>query len=165
MDYKTASSLPELNRYREGKNLQLYLYMMSLLGDPQHMIERETGGEPAFAAITYRAAVTSLEKQTNFRDDASLSALIDKKKVSNDLFLDDPEVKNALSHSARMFKKNSAMIAEENFDALRTEVEEAVIRIAGEMCSGKAAAVPSDPRACQRCEYASVCRSRKRNDR
>ena len=176
-DYKTGTRSFDANDIEKGFCLQMPLYLLALCrGEhPQLASKLKIPANTVFrpAGVTYLSSAIGTEntdcKQSS--EDAMLNAL---HRLSREgLVISDPNVQNAMSLSGdkqivgggRSQKKRA--ISPEEFDQLFDTLEQTIVRIVGDMRSGKAEAIPHKHGArtpCDFCSFGAVCRSSKKSN-
>lgn len=171
-DYKTGRKTFKREDIKKGYCLQMPLYLLALCSGTHEALARrldlpaDTRFQPA--GVTYLSTAVGNENTPKLinKQEALASAAARLKREG--LLPDDAELLQAISRSKStailgtpQARKNK-LISREGFDELFGELSDTVTRIAGEMKSGSADAVPTEhggQTACKFCAYAAVCRA------
>lgn len=167
VDYKTGSKNFSFSDVRDGRGLQMLLYLFAL----EKYGKAELGPEEIVpAGVLYVPARNPVVDGERSMDEKELekkqSGLLRRKG----LVLDDPAVISAMEHSDGEFRflpisegrtKGDYLVTPERMARLGSYVTEALSRAAGEMAAGDIAADPfwHDPNhnACRWCDYRAAC--------
>ncbi len=182
IDYKTGSKEFSFEDIRQGKNLQLLIYLFALCRPDTEFARRlgcESGQAPIPAAAHYLSSAVSVKKLDSPLPPDEVLADAEARLSRSGIYRNDPEILHDLNSD---IKKNmlggvtvkngvfvgKGLVAPEGFDALRDELSDTVTRIAGAMRSGRADAAPISPElepACKYCKMSHICRSADRKIR
>lgn len=174
VDYKTGSRAFSPEDISRGFSLQMPLYLMALCRNKQPRLCKELGIDPDTmllpAGVTYLSSAIGSETTPTRKPHSEAMSDAVKRLARHGVVLDDPVVKNALSHkgnTAMVGGKTRAMTAlsPEGFSAIFDQLTDTVVRISGDMKSGRASAEPQthDTRVpCSVCRFAAVCRVAKK---
>ena len=174
VDYKTGSKKFHRDDVEIGINIQLLLYLFSVLrcppGDFREKLTGKTDGEVRAAGAIYlsaRPGETDADAPLS-REDAM--ALAEKNADRSGILTDDEQVLRAMEANLEGKyipyridnKRSNADLSPEEMDALEQTMLSSISRVGTEMCSGAAGAVPrvihsEDP--CKYCAMKEVCRA------
>ena len=171
IDYKSGSKVFKPSDLGEGKNLQMFLYLKSIVDTkkPEFLNEMgvENGGRLVPAGVIYvKTSMADTVLDNPFVDDTE--AVIEGLNKRQGMLLDDPASISAMSpnHLPTGAEKSGDInrYDEDGWQTLCKTIEESVVKIVGEMKSGRANANPSETGrfgSCVYCPYKAVCRSPK----
>lgn len=161
IDYKTGSSLPGFSDYSQGLNLQLYLYLFTMLYGNERQVSSLLGGTPSFGALAYRDVSTPVQSSENYRSEEEIFGYFRDNQKTKALISDDPDVRTALSRTGNSIPKKVEILAETEIESLYSDIRDTVVGIAREMTDGAAGAVPltDGGQPCGHCPFSSVCRA------
>ena len=173
VDYKTGSKDFSPTDLSEGRNLQMFLYLKSLI-DTEDKGFREsiglTDGERAIPAgvIYVRTSVDDVKLATP--DEAAEATALARSQVRSGMVIDDDEIIRAMGTRFTPVgtpdgeinpKAASLRYDEEGWDNLIKTVESSVISVAKGIKSGKLTAAPAltgKRSSCEFCDYKPICR-------
>ncbi len=176
VDYKTGAKEFSVSDIKEGLNLQLLIYIFTLCRKNTEF-SRELGCEPNKAPIPvaahYLSSALSVKKLDQPKDSEEILNDASERLSRSGIYRNDPELLFALNSDLKKNMlggitqkdgvfKGGGLLAPTEFDELAGELEKTVLRIAGEMRSGRADASPLSPsldRPCEYCKMKFVCRS------
>ena len=183
VDYKTGSKEFSLDDVRQGLNVQLLLYLFTLLKNSpetfKELMGMQKGGSLLPAGVMY---LTANIPPITIDEDLSTEEIKELAKgrlLRRGLLLKDPDILNAMNDQLdpaflgevkRSRAKGAddiglsgkALIDLDDFHALGEELEETIRGIATSMKRGDAQAKPplhKQQDACQYCDMRAVCRS------
>lgn len=156
VDYKTGPKKFSVNDIKNGLNLQLLIYLFTLcrkesaLADTLNVEEVLPAGASYLSASISSISYSSLPSDEKVIDDALSS-------INRSGFSVETRDTNA--------NKSTVDFSQDEFDSLRAELDETVIRIAEEMRSGDITALPliDGKSPCNFCKMAYVCRRAKKS--
>lgn len=162
IDYKTGNKTFSLSDIEEGKNLQLLIYIFSLMNcKSSHLFNNN---EPIPAGISYISANASKIKSLRYdSEEETIKAATSEIKRSG-LILDEDEVISAVSKSQNnrylmASARKKSTISRESLDIIYGQVCEILKSIGNEMLTGNANAIPKEGAdTCKYCPYSHVCR-------
>ena len=175
VDYKTGAKSFSPSDLAEGKNLQMFLYLKSILdSDKKEFLAsmNADGKRLKPAGVVYVKTAIS-DQKIDLPDDALAEEAVRSAQKREGMVLDDADVISAMGlkytplYSARTpdkipDSKRELMFTEQSLDTLMQDALGSVGKTADRMCSGDIRAVPKlhDGRTyCDSCEYKAVCRS------
>ena len=151
VDYKTGPKKFSVNDIKNGLNLQLLIYLFTLCRKESSLADTLNADELLPAGASYLSA--------------SLSSISYSSLPSDETVIDDALAsinRSGFTIDARDGSGNKSTVdfGEDEFDSLRSQLDETVIRIAEEMRSGEVSALPylDGKSPCNFCKMASVCR-------
>ena len=170
LDYKTGSKEFSVDDMKKGRNLQMFLYLKSILeSDKQKFKDAlgvNKGGKIIPAGVIYiKTALGDVSIDRN-SDEMALEA-VKNSQVREGMMLEGDYMENLFGEDYIPGKKKRGKgdefkYSEEGFGDIMGDVEASVIRIAEQMRSGKAEANPDldgKNSPCDWCEYKPVCRN------
>ena len=171
IDYKSGAKTFDPRELSEGKNLQMFLYLKSIVDTEKPEFLREMGvgegGRLVPAGVIYvKTSMRDKLLDTPFVDDTE--SVIDALNEREGMILDDEASISAMSvdHLPKGAEEEggSHRYDENGWAELCSTIEDSVVRIVGNMKSGKAASEPSARGKfgpCSYCPYKAVCRNPK----
>ena len=178
VDYKTGQKSFSPDDMAEGANLQMFLYLKSLIDSENARFKEragaEAGGRLIPAGVIYvKTAVGDVRIDTP--DDAAAVAAVKANQKREGMVLDDPEILSAMKlkytpvYSERTPDKIPAakekfLFSEEGFANIMNTVEGSVAEVADKMREGRIEAHPKQNKRqgslpCEYCEFKPICRS------
>jgi len=176
VDYKTGHKSFSPEDLDQGKNLQMFLYLQSILKTESEEFRKKLGvtgeGRIIPAGVIYVKTDVS-DKTVSLPDDALAREAVMSAQERQGMVLDDEDVISAMGlrytplYSPRYgdtvpAAKRNLLFSVEDFEALMEKVEDRVSEAASKMRSGRISATPSlDERgvyACSYCEFKPICR-------
>ncbi|MBO5207508.1 MAG: PD-(D/E)XK nuclease family protein [Clostridia bacterium] len=176
VDYKTGKKSFSPSDLDEGKNLQMFLYLQSILKTESDAFKERLGvtgkGRIIPAGVIYVKTDVS-DKTVPRPDDALAREAVMEAQARQGMVLYDEEIISAMGlrhtplYSARSKdkipdSKKELLFTEESFEELLEKVGKRVISAAEGMKSGRLDATPSKTEggvyACAYCEYKPICR-------
>ncbi len=149
IDYKTGSKKFDLNKFYNGLQMQLLVYLDALINNSENIVENQA--MPG-AILYFRIDDPILKSKGDLTEEEIKSEVLKELKLEG-LLLDDVKVVKAMdntlepgTHSliipANMKKagdlgKNKALITIEQFELLRKYVNEKMVEICQNMIEGK----------------------------
>ena len=174
IDYKTGSKAFSPDDIAEGINMQMFLYLESIVNTStpefRKRIGAEEGGELIPAGVIYaKTSIKDAIVKTSSDEDARIAAR--ELSTREGMVLDDdsslsamnprytplsyPETsKNAKANARRKYTK-------EGWDDICRSMKDAILSISGDMKSGNISASPKEIKGfnpCDRCKYRVICR-------
>lgn len=172
VDYKTGTKDFSLDDLKLGLNTQMLIYLFTLCARPSPALFGSDSA-PLPAGIVYLSSNIPTVELGDYTSDSEIISMAESALDRNGLLLHDEDILKAMNKDLSCdflagVKQNkngelsgSALTTAEEFEALRSEIEEVITSIAAEMRSGAANASPltigrSSP--CDYCEMKPVCR-------
>ncbi|MGM9642853.1 MAG: PD-(D/E)XK nuclease family protein [Eubacteriales bacterium] len=170
VDYKTGNKTFSISDISEGLNLQLLLYIFSLVQQKESAFAKSLGATPAIGGITYISAPQAKVKSARFssESEAYRSAVNEIKRSG--LIVDDESIIHATTHSGNSrylmsTSRKSSNISAAALEQLYMQVCDVLTDIGNAIASGEANARPKPgTKACTYCEYAKICRASKKDN-
>ena len=172
IDYKTGSKKFDLNKFYNGLQMQLLVYLDALINNSENIVENQA--MPG-AILYFRIDDPILKSKGDLTEEEIKSEVLKELKLEG-LLLDDVKVVKAMdntlepgTHSliipANMKKagdlgKNKALITMEQFKLLRKYVNEKMVEICQNMIEGKIDIEPCKENkniVCDYCNYSHIC--------
>ena len=169
VDYKSGKKAFDLSDVRHGLNIQMLLYLFALEREGAALFGREV----VPAGVMYLPARDVLVSQSRNVSPAALRAALDRELRRSGMVLDQPEVLQAMEHSAlesprflpltlgRDGSIAKGVASAEELGKLGQYVDKLLERIARELRQGNIDADPcgrgENDNACTYCEFASAC--------
>lgn len=172
IDYKTGSKKFDLNKFYNGLQMQLLVYLDALINNSESIIENQAMP----GAILYFKIDDPILKSKGDLSEAEIKEEVLKELKLEGLLLDDVKVIKAMDNSlepgmhsliipANMKKtgdlgKNKALITMEQFELLRKYVNEKMVEICQNMIEGKIDIEPCKENkniVCDYCNYSHIC--------
>lgn len=172
IDYKTGSKKFDLNKFYNGLQMQLLVYLDALINNSENIVENKA--MPG-AILYFRIDDPILKSKGDLTEEEIKSEVLKELKLEG-LLLDDVKVVKAMdntlepgTHSliipANMKKagdlgKNKALITMEQFELLRKYVNEKMVEICQNMIEGKIDIEPCKENkniVCDYCNYSHIC--------
>ena len=172
IDYKTGSKKFDLNKFYNGLQMQLLVYLDALINNSENIVENQA--MPG-AILYFRIDDPILKSKGDLTEEEIKSEVLKELKLEG-LLLDDVKVVKAMdntlepgTHSliipANMKKagdlgKNKALISIEQFELLRKYVNEKMVEICQNMIEGKIDIEPCKENkniVCDYCNYSHIC--------
>ncbi|MGU8365052.1 helicase-exonuclease AddAB subunit AddB [Clostridium perfringens] len=172
IDYKTDSKKFDLNKFYNGLQMQLLVYLDALINNSENIVENQA--MPG-AILYFRIDDPILKSKGDLTEEEIKSEVLKELKLEG-LLLDDVKVVKAMdntlepgTHSliipANMKKagdlgKNKALITMEQFELLRKYVNEKMVEICQNMIEGKIDIEPCKENkniVCDYCNYSHIC--------
>lgn len=173
LDYKSGSKEFDSRKLKEGENLQMFLYLKSIIDttdkDFLGSMGVEDGGRLIPAGVIYvKTSMKDKELSSPFIDDTE--TVISELNERQGMLLDDPKNIDAMSEDY-LPKKAEKTGAAHRYDgsgwiSLCQDVEQAVRNLVSGMKSGSSSATPLKTGkfgSCTFCPYKPICRSPKLN--
>ena len=178
VDYKTGHKVFSPDDMAEGANLQMFLYLKSLIDTEKEKFKESVGvgegGRLIPAGVIYVKTAVS-DVRISLPDDALAEETVKSNQKREGMVLNDPEVLSAMRlkytpvYSERTpdkvaSTKEKFLFTEESFGEIMETVESSVVSVADRMRSGRIEAVPkqsgsSSSLPCEYCEFKPICRS------
>ena len=172
IDYKTGSKKFDLNKFYNGLQMQLLVYLDALINNSENIVENQA--MPG-AILYFRIDDPILKSKGDLTEEEIKSEVLKELKLEG-LLLDDVKVVKAMdntlepgTHSliipANMKKagdlgKNKALITMDQFELLRKYVNEKMVEICQNMIEGKIDIEPCKENkniVCDYCNYSHIC--------
>lgn len=177
VDYKTGHKSFSPDDMAEGSNLQMFLYLKSLIETENASFKEKMGvgdgGRLIPAGVIYVKTAVS-DVRVDLPDDALAEETVKSNQKREGMVLGDPEILSAMRlkytpvYSERTpdkvpAAKEKLLFSEESFGDIMKTVEGSVADVADRMRQGKIEAHPkhkgSDSLPCEYCEFKPICRS------
>ena len=175
IDYKTGHKEFSPEDMSEGSNLQMFLYLKSLVESEKSMFREKLGvgeqGRLIPAGVIYvKTAVSDVRVDTP--DDSIAEETIKNAQGREGMILDDPDVISAMTlkytpvYSKRTpdkipDSKKKFLYTEEGWNQIMDTVEGAVSKVADGIRKGEIPATPKEQKGkspCEYCEFKPICR-------
>lgn len=172
IDYKSGNKKFDLNKFYNGLQIQLLVYLDALIKNSKEIINKQAYP----GAIFYFKLDDPIIKSDKKLDDNEISTEVLKKLKMDGLLLKDIKIVKAMDNElesgnysmiipANMVKgdklgKQDAMITMKQFDILREYVNEKILEICDLMISGNIDIKPckdKDLAVCEYCNYSHIC--------
>lgn len=172
IDYKTGFKKFDLNKFYNGLQMQLLVYLDALINNSENIVENQA--MPG-AILYFRIDDPILKSKGDLTEEEIKSEVLKELKLEG-LLLDEVKVVKAMdntlepgTHSliipANMKKagdlgKNKALITMEQFELLRKYVNEKMVEICQNMIEGKIDIEPCKENkniVCDYCNYSHIC--------
>ena len=167
VDYKTGKKSFDFADVEDGRGLQMLLYLFALSREGERVFGP---GEIVPAGVLYVPARTPLVDGERGMSEEDIQKSRDKLLRRQGLVLDEPEVLEAMEHTAGSYRflpiskgpyKHDYLISPEQMDALDKYITVALRRAAGELAAGNIDADPywhnADKNPCRWCDYRAAC--------
>ncbi len=177
VDYKTGKKSFSPENINDGKNLQMFLYLKSIIDTDSESFKKRVGvgegGRLIPAGVIYvKTSVKDVTVPTPDEKTAMDAARAAQKRegmvLSDSNVLEAMGLKHTPVYSARSASgisesKKKLLFDEDSFNTLMDTVKESVVRAADGILAGNASATPSggakNGRNCEFCEFKPICRS------
>ena len=176
VDYKTGAKKFSPEDISEGKNLQMFLYLKSIL-DSQNKSFKEKlgvkeGGRSIPAGVIYIKTAVG-DTRVDYPDDTLADKAVKAAQSREGMVLDNEESLSAmvLEYTPIMDKrkpdkvsdsKRKYLFTEESFEEIMNDAMDAVTTIAEGITGGNIKASPAEEKGgtrCESCEFKPICRS------
>ena len=174
IDYKTGAKTFDPAEISEGKNIQMFLYLDSIISSKKEDFTKRIGASElplAPAGVIYVKTAVSDAKVSTPTDEAAQQAVMAAQEREG-MVIDDPDVIAAMGlrytplynpkKPTEINKKaEKFLFTEAGFAAIMQEVRSAAGKMADEMARGNACATPranGKKSPCDWCEFKPVCR-------
>ncbi|MDD2648488.1 MAG: exodeoxyribonuclease V subunit gamma [Eubacteriales bacterium] len=156
IDYKSGKTVLDIDAIEDGRQLQLYLYLLSALQNDKTA--------PAGAAYVY---LDDPFVELSTMDDAEIEKQIKKKLQSSGVFIKDAELMREMGQDVKggsdtLKSTMRVLYLEKNeMNSLLEKVKSKAQQLSSAILSGKIPIAPfrsGDRTACDNCPYRSVCR-------
>ena len=179
VDYKTGKKVFSLEDIKHGLNVQMLLYLFTLINNKNEKFNERLGGTPYPAGVVYlSSSIPTLELGDYETDDAVTERAQNELKRSG-LLLDDENILEAMNDElsskflAGIKRKadgtisGNALASPELFYELEEHIDKTLISITEEMKSGAASAIPLEyaTDACEYCDMKPICRHKDEKER
>ncbi len=170
VDYKTGTRAFDVKDVEKGFSLQMPLYLMALCHQPYPALNallglpEDTRLKPA--GVTYfSSALTAESTPCAISAEQAMANAAGRMKRSG-VLLSDPEVLHAASNTGNAdivgTGKGKAVLSEQEFSHMFSQLESTLERLQGEIRGGDASALPHEHGGrlpCEYCRYAAICRA------
>lgn len=170
VDYKSGAKKFDLNELYYGLQIQLLVYLDALIKNSKYLLNKQA--IPG-AVLYFRIEDPIIKSKKELGEEEIQKQVLDKLKM-NGLLLKDAKLVRAMDNNMETyslvipatfkkdgdFSSNSSVVTEEQFDILRSYVNEKMIEICEEMLSGEIKIEPCKSQKttyCTYCNYSSVC--------
>jgi ATP-dependent helicase/nuclease subunit B len=173
IDYKTGTKQFSPKDLEAGRNLQMFLYLKSVIdtdsADFKRVLGADENGRVLPAGVIY--VHTSISDTTVKREDAAIEREeIAKTQKRAGMLLDDEVSLSAMNKEFLpvsldkngMIKQTDRLYTEDGWETLSKTIERAVLQVADGIRSGCAHAPKkqgTDKKICGYCEYKAICRN------
>jgi len=178
VDYKTGKKEFSPEDLAEGKNLQMFLYLHSIITSKSESFKRDIGvkegGRMIPAGVVYLKTFIG-DKNIPTPDDTLASETVKDEQKRLGMLIDDEEIIRAMDikytplYNKRLKDpydlskvKGELLFSEEGFSEIMNTVRDSVLRVADGMSDGIISAEPKiegQESACDYCEYKPICRN------
>ncbi len=173
VDYKTGKKEFLRSDLEKGLNLQMFLYMLSVMENEERFCAMtDTKGKVVPAGVLYYIARLPSDIGTVAFEDEKLEQLLINNIERQGLVLDDPDILSAMSKDGSFkalpdgiikkprSRKERPVYTLEGFEDIRNSIALTLTKIADSMKSGAADATPpeDDKKHCDRCRMRAICR-------
>ncbi len=166
VDYKTGGKDFSPKELSEGRNLQMLLYLKSVVGTKKQgfldTLGASDGQKLLPAGVVYVKASVKDVKVRSYDDSLAFDA-VKAAQGRDGMLLDDPDALMAENPDFLPFdpkKPGDKLYSEEDWEKINETIESAVIDVAKRIRSGVYRAEPNKKdRPCESCKYKPVCRS------
>lgn len=180
VDYKTGKKKLNSGDIGKGMNLQMLLYMVSILQSDHTFRQKlgvKDGGRVLPAGVVYLNCLPQDVRLSAESDADTVMSLAKKTIGRSGIYLSDRSILGAMEHAIGnrflpiKYTKNGApqkycegaLKSLQEWDALFSELEDVIVRLTGEMKRGIADATPlkegNSRSACDYCAYKPLCRN------
>ena len=182
VDYKTGTKEFSLEDIKHGLNIQMLLYLFTLIKNQNGEFNALIGTtEPCEAGVVYLSSNAPIPDIPDFKSSDEVFEVAQKELKRSGLFLDDKEILRAMNDelspdflggiSERKSDgvmttgktKRSTLASEKLFETLSEEIDRSIVRISEKMMSGKADADPliyKKKNPCTYCAMKPICRKK-----
>lgn len=180
VDYKTGTKKFSLEDIEYGLNIQMLLYLFTLINNQNPKFKEALGGDTVPAGVVYLSSNIPTINLGNFDPDSEIIKKAQKELDRNGILLDDEKILTAMNdelspefiNGIKKRKKDgvltgNALVSLEMFKELQGKIDSIITEIASEMRSGSAKIEPlvhkkNDP--CTYCNMKPICRYTKRKE-
>lgn len=167
IDYKTGAKTFSPGDLAEGRNLQMFLYLKSIVDTTNEEFLARVGAEEGGRLIPGGVIYVNTDigdVKVPHADEALALAAIKKNQKRDGMLLDAPESIGAMScdSMASLMKKKDRFYTAEGWDELGETVKASVARVGNAIVGGHFEATPkadAQHSPCTYCEYKPICRS------
>ena len=174
VDYKTGTKQFSVEDIKHGLNIQMLLYLFTLINNKNEKFNELIGSSnPNAAGVVYLSSNAPTLDLGDYEDEKNVFLKAQSNLKRSGLFLEDEEILRAMNDSLSpkflggVRKKadgtlsGKALASPEAFEKIKDDIDRVIHRIADEMLSGNADASPliynkNDP--CEFCEMKPICR-------
>ena len=167
VDYKTGKKSFDFADVEDGRGLQMLLYLFALTREGERVFGP---GEIVPAGVLYVPARIPLVDGERGMSDEDVQRARDKLLRRQGLILDEPEILEAMEHTAGAYRflpisagrgGGDYLVGSDQMDALDEYITDALRRTAGELAAGNIDADPywhnADKNPCRWCDYRAAC--------
>ncbi len=163
IDYKTGANTFSLDGVAECKDIQLFVYMISICTNGKELFKKDIKPAAAF----YVSVTPETAEYDHFENEDDISALAEQSIIRRGAALNDDEIKSAIFGNDPVFMPKSArdkkiaFITNEEFEKAFEELQIAITELSNTMKSGRAEPSPEKSggrMACEFCKFKAVCR-------
>lgn len=175
IDYKTGSKEFSLDDVKEGFNIQMLLYLFTLINNKNEKFKQKLGGDSAVpAGVIYLSSNIPMVDLSSYEEASEVMEKAGDELRRSGLLINDEEILTAMNRElspkflAGIKKKKTtgelsgkALTDPEAFKALEKDIEKVIFDISTEMLSGNANANPTADKKNSPCVYCAmkpVCR-------
>jgi ATP-dependent helicase/nuclease subunit B len=174
VDYKTGTKQFALDDIKHGLNIQMLLYLFTLLNNNNQAFYDDIGSSsPQAAGVVYLSSNIPQLDTEDYEDVQSIFEKAQKELTRSGLLIDDVDILKAMNDElspeylggVKLKKDGSlsgnALTSAERFDELKDEIDKTLTAISEKIISGSANAEPlaygkNDP--CEFCAMKPICR-------
>ena len=170
VDYKTGGKDFSPEDIKEGKNLQMFLYLKSIVETDKEPFMKAMGalnGEKILpAGVIYVKASVKDTSVSNYSDEEAIAKIKENQERMGMLMKDDVSI-GAMNPEFLPFdpeneKNRNKLYTEQEWNMLNKDMENAVRKIATDIKTGRFPALPNlKDRSCESCRFKAICRSPK----
>ncbi len=178
VDYKTGTKQFSLDDVKQGFNIQMLLYLFTLINNKNNAFNEKLGSDtPLPAGVVYLSSNAPPAALYDIEGSDSAFSKAQQNLTRSGLFLDDKDILYAMNDEfsphflagIKIRKKDGlptgkALAKAELFDMLSEELDNTVRRIGEEMIEGLADAIPNNydkKNPCEYCAMKPICRREK----
>ena len=173
VDYKTGTKSFSLSDIKQGLNIQMLLYLFTLIRNNNPRFNEKLGKEILPAGVVYLSSSVPILNLAEHESDDDVIKNVQNNFKRSGILIDDEEVLTAVNDElspkflgSTTKKRDGTLTGSlraslEGFAELEKEIEDTVCRIADEMRSGNASAAPlvhAKNLPCTYCDMRPICR-------
>lgn len=158
VDYKTGKMKFSLSKLYNGLNLQMLVYLSTLLETKNELTENDILNQ---AGVVYFTFGTSPGKKEDVEDSyETLYAAACEERISgydkSGEYIKNKDVKNSMKSMVRKYAKGQTEVEDESFTAMRTFANQKVKEYGDKLLNGGIPAKPVKD-ACSYCDFQGIC--------
>ena len=174
VDYKTGTKQFALDDIKHGLNIQMLLYLFTLLNNNNQAFYNDLGSSsPQAAGVVYLSSNIPQLDTEDYEDAESIFEKAQKELTRSGLLIDDVDILKAMNDELSPYylggvklKKDgslsgNALTSAEKFDELKEEIDKTLTAISEKIISGSANAEPlayGKNNPCEFCAMKPICR-------